>query len=84
MGKFETKSRIASPKSAKKLLDMYFLDMRSALLETAAAMDRLERAEGGNDIASDPRLQQLLASLDIIKNNKGTRAEDFLKLLSDK
>jgi hypothetical protein len=84
MEKQLAKPRIASPKSAKELLDMYFLDMRSAILETGAAMDRLERSEGGDDIASDPRLQKLFQSLDIIKNHKGTRTEDFLKLFSEK
>jgi len=83
MGKQGKKTGIASPKSAKELLDMYFLDMRSALLETAAAMDRVERAEGGNEIASDPRVQKLFKSFDIIKNNKGSRSEDFLKLFSE-
>ncbi len=44
------------PKTSKELLDMYFLDMRSALLETAAALDRIERAEGGVNIFGDLRL----------------------------
>lgn len=74
---------IASPKSAKELLDMYFLDVRSALLETAATMDRIERAEGGNMISSDSRLQKLFKSFDIIKENKGSRPEDFLRLFSE-
>lgn len=74
---------LGSPKSAEQLLDMYFLDIRSALLETAAAFDRIERAEGGADIFSDPRIGNLRKAFDIIKNGKVNRAEQFLTLFSD-
>ena len=77
------KPKLRSPKSAKQLLDMYFLDARCALLETAAAFDRIERADGGDEIFSDPRLKRLLEACDIIKNSKQNRVERFLTLLSD-
>ena len=38
---------LGSPKTAEELLEIYFLDMRSALLETAAALDRIQRSENG-------------------------------------
>jgi len=74
---------LESPKSAKQLLDMYFLDIRSALLETAAAFDRIERAEGGAEIFEDPRLGNLKKACDIIKNSRENRAEQFLTLFSE-
>jgi hypothetical protein len=74
---------LRSPKSAKQLLDMYFLDVRSALLETAAAFDRIERAAGGAEIFKDPRFNSLKEACDIIKNGKVNRAEQFLTLFSD-
>ena len=74
---------LGSAKSAKQLLDMYFLDVRSALLETAAAFDRIERAEGGAEIYKDPRFINLKQACDIIKNGKHNRAEQFLTLFSD-
>ena len=74
---------LASPKSAGELLDMYFLEMRSALLETAAALDRLERAEGGAAILEDPRLQHIQDACDILKNGRGNRTEQFLVLFSE-
>lgn len=77
------KSMIGSTKSAKQLLDMYFLDVRSALLETAAAFDRIERAEGGAEIFQDSRLSNLKQACDIIKNGNHNRAEQFLTLFSD-
>jgi hypothetical protein len=73
---------LGSPKSAQELLDMYFLTMRSALLETAAALDRIERAEGGLEIFADPRIENLKKACDIIKDGTGNRAEQFQLLFS--
>ncbi len=75
---------LSSPRTAKELLDIYFLDMRSALLETAAALDRIERAENGSEIFRDPRIRNLMAACEILKEGKRNRAEQFLQLLSDK
>ena len=74
---------LGSPKSAGQLLDMYFLDIRSALLETAAAFDRIERAEGGAEIFKDPRINNLKEACEIIKTGRVNRAEQFLTLFSD-
>jgi hypothetical protein len=71
-------------KTAAQLLDMCFLDMRSAVLETAAALDRVERAEGGRDAANDPRLRKLAAACRILYDSHGTtRAEQVQILFSD-
>ena len=77
------KPRFGSPKGAKELLDMYFLDLRSALLETAATLDRIERAEGGPEIFSDARLKRIRQACDIVKERSENRAERFLVLFSD-
>ena len=74
---------LASPKTAGELLDMFFLDMRSALLETAAAMDRVERAKGGLQALSDSRIKRIKEACDLIKNGQNNRAEQFLILFSD-
>lgn len=74
---------LASPKTAGELLDMFFLDMRSALLETAAAMDRIERAKGGLQALSDSRIKRIKEACDLIKNGQNNRAEQFLILFSD-
>ncbi len=74
---------LGSPKTAEELLEIYFLDMRSALLETAAAMDRIQRAENGNDILKDPRIQKLQEGCEILKNEKPDRVGQLLCLLSD-
>lgn len=74
---------LGSPKTAEELLEIYFLHMRSALLETAAAMDRIQRAENGNDILKDPRIQKIQKSFMILKSGKPDRVEQILRLLSD-
>ena len=77
------KSVLSSPKSAAELVDMYFLDMRSALLETGAALDRIQRARDTTDIFNDPRLKKIKQAFDILKTGNGNRAEQFLQLFSE-
>ena len=74
---------LQSPKTAQELLDMYFLDIRSALLEAAAALDRIERAQPIGEDLEDPRLSKLFEACDIIRQEKNNRAERFLTLFSD-
>lgn len=83
MNSISKKSTLTPPKSARQLLDMYFLDIRSALLESAAAFDRIESAEGGQAIFDDPRIQDLKRACNIIMNGKSNRAERLLLLLSE-
>ena len=78
-----TKPVLGSPRTAEDLLDLYFLDMRCALLETAASLDRIERAENGTDILRDPRIRKLNEACEILKNGKQNRAEQILVLCSD-
>ncbi len=68
----------APPKTAKELLDLYYADMRSHLLEVAAAFDRLDRA-GGTD---DPRLAALRRVARIAVDDRPDRARRFLEELS--
>jgi hypothetical protein len=70
--------KLKPPKDARQLLDMYYLDMRSHLLEVAAAFDRLEAA-GGCD---DERLAKLRQAGEIAIGMETDRARRFLELLS--
>ncbi|RLB71011.1 MAG: hypothetical protein DRH04_02560, partial [Deltaproteobacteria bacterium] len=83
MGKTTLGMGKGSPLDARKLLDMHFLDIRSALLETAAALDRIERAKGGKEVMGDSRISKLFAACRIITDTGATdRAERFLTLFS--
>ena len=74
---------LPSPKSASELLDMYYLNMRSALLETAATLDRIERGRGYAQVATSPRLTRLRRTLSILAEDRGgKRAQRMLELYS--
>ena len=52
--------------NANEILDREFLEIRSKLLDVAAALDRLERAKGS--VESDPRMQLLTAAAKLNAN----------------
>ncbi len=69
-------------KSAADLLDMYHLEARSYLLETAAILDRIERSDGGAAAMEDSRIDNLFKICRLLTQEKGNRAEKLLQLLS--
>ncbi|MEX2605898.1 MAG: hypothetical protein WD708_01005 [Kiritimatiellia bacterium] len=73
-----------SPKSAPELLDQFYLHMRSALIETAASFDRIQRAGGGDSVWRDPRLEELREAARIIQEDGSDRTRRILELLSVK
>jgi len=77
-----TPAKLPSGKTAAELLNMYFLDARMHLLETAAMLDRLERARGFEEIKGDPRLGKLVEAAKLLADGKPERAERFQRLFS--
>lgn len=69
---------LAPVKRKSELLDLYYHDIRSHLLEAAAAFDRIERASG----ADDPRIERLRAAGRIALDKEAERARRFLAFLS--
>ena len=63
----------------QQLLDMYFLEARSKVIDIAAFLDRVERAGGEADF----RLPALLRAMDELRASGGSRAERVLRSLSD-
>ena len=63
----------------QELLDLYFLEARSKLIDLAAFFDRLDRAEGKADF----RLEALQRALEELRRQDATRAEGVLLSLSD-
>ena len=62
----------------QQVLDLYFMDARSKLIDLAAFLDRLDRASGDDDFRAESfrvALRELAAS--------GNRAERVLLSLSD-
>lgn len=61
--------------NAKDVLDREWLTVRACLIEVAAALDRIDRAEGS--VADDPRLNQIGRSFDLLAHQSGNRAEQL-------
>jgi tRNA A37 N6-isopentenylltransferase MiaA len=73
-----------SPKTAEELLDQFYLHMRSALIETAAAFDRIQSGKGADAVWRDPRLCDLREAVGIIQQEDPERTRRILELLSVK
>jgi hypothetical protein len=58
---------------ATKVFDREFLGMRCRLIELAATLDRIDRAEGA--VADDPRRSQIRRALEILLTDTPDRAE---------
>lgn len=55
-----------SPKPARELLDLYFLDNRARLLEIAAFLDRIDRSAGAAEARADFRYRAFERSLKLL------------------
>jgi hypothetical protein len=71
---------MSRPLTAQEILDREFLEIRSRVLELAAAFDRLERAEGS--VTSDPRLVRLHEALQAVIELPEARAERVQMIFS--
>jgi len=65
---------------ASELLDREFLGLRARLIEIAATLDRIDRAEG--DVADDARLETIRESLKGLATGDDGRAERLQLLFS--
>ena len=63
----------------QQLLDLYFLEARSKLIDLAAFLDRIDRAPGEPDF----RLNALRRAVEELRRTDANRAEQVLLRLSD-
>ena len=68
------------PIPAPEVLDREFLVLRAKILELAAALDRLGRAEG--EVSDDPRLARLFEALRVLEAQPDDRAEQVQLIFS--
>jgi hypothetical protein len=71
-----------TPLPADRVLDQFFLEVRSKLLEAAAIFDRLGRGEGGDAAASDPRAAKLRQAVVVLMSDAPNKAELLQQLFS--
>lgn len=63
----------------QQVLDQYFMDARHKLLDVAAFLDRLDRAEGDSDF----RLEAFREAITKLSTDSPERASDVLMVFSD-
>jgi hypothetical protein len=66
--------------TALDVFNREFLTIRCRLIELAAAIDRVGRANG--EVADDPRWRQLQQAIGVIASPEGNRAERVLMTFS--
>ena len=63
----------------QQILDLYFMDARHKLIDLAAFLDRVERAEGDDDF----RMKAFREALKELSQNKSEKARQVLLAFSD-
>lgn len=71
---------MGGPQNKRQVLDQDFLSVRAKLLEIAASLDRLDRAEGAQP--DDARRDQLRAGIELLLSDQADRAEQIQLLFS--
>ena len=75
-------SAIPSPKSGTGLIDEYFIENRTRLLEVAAYLDRLDRS-GDGAMATDFRMRAFREALAVLCDDEAGRVERIQMIFSD-
>jgi hypothetical protein len=70
------------PLSATELVDEFFIENRNRLIEIAAFLDRLDRADP-TVAANDFRMQAFTDALTMLQSGSPTRVADIQTLMSD-
>jgi hypothetical protein len=70
------------PLSAEQVLERYFLEARSKLLDLAGVLDRISRGENVAAADEDPRMGKIRQALEVLGDRSGGRAERVQKIFS--
>jgi len=71
-----------SPLSPVELVDEYFIENRNRIVEVAAFLDRLDRADA-SIARTDYRVRALADAIGVLSSASPTRVQDIQLLLSD-
>ena len=69
------------PLAGNEVINRYFLEHRAKLIDIAAFLDRVDRAEGSGQ--DDFRLRSLREGIRVLLDGKPERAQRILELFSD-
>ncbi len=70
------------PQTREQVINLYFLEHRAKLLDVAAFLDRIDRAQPGT-ASSDFRETALMQAIGVLIDGQPQRAKRVLQLLSD-
>ncbi len=70
------------PLPAPAVLNAYFLEARSKLLDVAAFLDRIQRGPDSDATRADPRLARIREALEVLLATEGGRAEQIQQIFS--
>lgn len=68
--------------NAMDALERDFLTMRHRVLDVAAALDRIDRADGAEAVLRDPRMTMLREAVNTLASGKPDRAERVQMIFS--
>jgi hypothetical protein len=71
-----------SPLPAAQVLDAYFLEARSKLLDLAAMLDRVDRGANASRLGDDPRLARIRQAVELLAGAGPDRAARVQELFS--
>ncbi len=72
------------PAPRSTVVDLYFMEHRAKLIDIAAFLDRLDRADAGSGSAEDDfRVAAFRRAIELLSDGKPERARRVLELLSD-
>jgi len=66
--------------SASEMLDREFLDIRCKIVDLAASLDRLDRADG--TVAGDARIDRVQQAIGVLQSDKTDRSEQIQLVFS--
>ena len=69
--------------TSEQLVDEYFVENRNRVLEVAAFLDRLDRADISGESVLDFRLRAFAEALNVLASPAGSRLNRIQELLSD-
>ena len=72
-----------SPMNASEILDLYFIENRSRLLDIASFLDRIDRYAGAEAARKDFRYQALARALQQLDGETGGRTAAIQLIFSD-
>ena len=70
------------PMTRAQVVNRYFLEMRCKVLEVAASLDRVDRAEPATRGTTDPRLEGLQQAMRVLLGSGPGRAERVQRIFS--